>query len=258
MQLNPSYLYRNKMDVYSELGAWTTERYRNVYQRNFKVYRGVNNRLDFQVRNGDQKPQPMTGYNVVFNLFARESDMLVVNRTCEVQSLATGKFFVTLTEADMMNLDNGFYTFSLHAVDAGGNKTPLYGDSQYGATGNLDVVGKTYPEPIDSTQVTNFLTVQNYSPPATYRFSDVLDAKPQFNSNTALHTFALYGKNFVGTATVQGSLDPFNAITNWIDLATVNFNSDNIKYQNIEGIWSYFRIKLDVTSGTLDKILYRY
>jgi len=86
----------------------------------------------------------------------------------------------------------------------------------------------------------------------------VLDAKPQFNSNAALHTFAMYGKNFVGVATVQGSLDPYNSITNWIDLATINFNSDPIKYQNIEGVWSYFRIKLDVTSGSLDKVLYRY
>ena len=64
MQLNPSYLYSNRVDVYTNLGTWTTARYRKVYQRNLKLYRGVDNRLDFQIKNGDERPQPISNLTV--------------------------------------------------------------------------------------------------------------------------------------------------------------------------------------------------
>jgi len=84
MQFNPSYLYANKVDVFSDLGSWQTERYRKVYQRTLKIYRGVDNPIDFQVRNSDQKPQSIAGQTVVFNLFAYESQELIMSRDCTV------------------------------------------------------------------------------------------------------------------------------------------------------------------------------
>ena len=58
MHLISVYLYQNKIDVFTNAAtAWQTERYRRVYNRNIKIYRGVDNRIDIQVRNSDQKVQ---------------------------------------------------------------------------------------------------------------------------------------------------------------------------------------------------------
>jgi hypothetical protein len=57
MQFNPVYLYPNKVDVFTTPSdIWSTERYRRVYNRNLKIFRGVDNRIDIQVRNSDKKP----------------------------------------------------------------------------------------------------------------------------------------------------------------------------------------------------------
>ena len=69
MQINSIYLYPNKLDVYtSDTATWTAERNRMVYNRNLKVYRGSDNRIDLQLRNGDQKAYNATGSTIIFNL----------------------------------------------------------------------------------------------------------------------------------------------------------------------------------------------
>jgi hypothetical protein len=73
MQLNSVYLYPNKVDVFTNLGAWKTERYRRVYNRNLKIYRSVDNRIDFQVRNSDEKATSIENYYIVFKLIKLEN-----------------------------------------------------------------------------------------------------------------------------------------------------------------------------------------
>jgi hypothetical protein len=48
----------------------------------------------------------------------------------------------------------------------------------------------------------------------------------------------------------------------WTTLATIDYIAENTttKYQNIEGVWNYFRIKHtpdEFNIGTIDKVLYR-
>lgn len=252
MQFNPSYLYSNKVDVFSDLGSWQTGRYRKVYQRTLNAYRGVDNRIDFQVRNSDQKPQNITGLTVVFNMIAYESNELVISRDCTIVDASLGKVFVTLTENDLQSLSLGFYNFSLHTVNSLGIKSPLYGDSQFGAMGSIEVISNIYGETVPTESITTFNYIDSDL------FSSVIDAKPELNSNSALHTFAFYGTNYSGTVVIQGSLDENNTGDNWIDLETVNLTNSSISYKNVYGIWSWFRIKHTPSSGTIDKVLYRY
>jgi hypothetical protein len=78
MQLISVYLYPNKLDVFTNsLADWTTERYRQVYQHNLKIYRGVDNRIDIQVKNAAQKPLDITSGVFVFVLVSRETQELL-------------------------------------------------------------------------------------------------------------------------------------------------------------------------------------
>jgi BppU N-terminal domain len=267
MQLNPSYLYPNKIDVYTNLGVWTSERYRKVYQRIFKTYRSVDNRLEFQVRNGDQKSKNITGYSAVFNLLATGSQELIKQKDCEILDPVAGKIFVTLTEGDMLDLTQGSYLFTVYLQDSNGVKTPLYGDSQFGAIGRLEVEGDMLGGAKESQAVTTFnndgIDIHGY-PKYTWT-SELFEAKPEFNSNAGLHTFALYMTNYQGAVKIQGTLsDP--TTDNWVDINTSTYTGTTaIDYINITGVWSYLRIQqvpvINVSHnpvGTIDKILYRY
>lgn len=252
MQFNPSYLYPNKVDIFSDLGSWQTERYRKVYQRTLKAYRGVDNRIDFQIRNSDQKSLSISGLTVVFNMFTQDTNELVVSRDCTVVDVVKGKIFVTLTENDLQSLSFGFYNYSLHTVNSLNQKAPLYGDSQFGAIGQLEVISNVYGEVVPTEIITTFGQVDSN------RISEAIDAKPHLNSNSALHTFAFYGSNYSGTVIIQGSLDENSNGNNWIDLETMSLTNSSISYKNVIGIWSWFRIKHTPASGTIDKVLYRY
>lgn len=243
MQLNPSYLYSNSIDVYTNLGTWTTARYRKVYQRNLKLYRGVDNRVDFQIRNGEERPQPISNSTVVFNIVGVESNELLVQQNCTVHDAVLGRFFAMIGEAVMEQIQPGHYRYSLYNVDANGIKTPMYSDSQYGVTGTVDVIGDAYGGPQPSQEPTNVFTA--------------VDAKPNFNSNAALHTFAFYTTDFAGDITIQGSMD--DNMGPFVDIDTVALDNTPVSYLNVTGVWSRLRVKqLTDHTGTLDKILYRY
>ena len=274
MQFNPVYLYSNKLDVFtSSMDTWSTERYRKVYNRNLKIFRGVDNRIDIQVRNADQKASNITGSTLVFNLISRDTKNLVLVKDFTAMDLVTGKVTVTLTDLELIDLDAGFYNYSVvkevrTTVDSTDykviSKMPMYVDTQYDPVGTLEITGDVYGDVEASTLVDTF----NYTNPFTqgdetskFFVSAIIDARPQLNTANTTHTFQFYTTNYTGTVTIQGNLDTQGATpreTKWVTVATVDLTT--AKYKNIVGKYNWFRIKhvpAIANTGTVDKILYR-
>ena len=257
MQFNPVYLYSNKLDVFTNpLASWQTERYRRVYNRNLKIYRSVDNRIDLQVRNSDQKASNITGSTLVFNLVTRETQDLILQKDCTEQDLLSGKVFVTLTELDLLDLDPGFYNYSIikevrETIDSTDYKVtsriPMYMDSQYGTIGTIEVSGDVSGAIDKSIVVDKF----NYTNPFTqgdetpkFYISSIIDARPTINTANSLHTFQFYHTNYVGSVTIQGSIDEQGATprdNKWSDVTTVDLTTE--QYKNVTGKYNWFRIK---------------
>lgn len=255
MQFNSVYLYSNKLDVFTNpLDSWTTERYRRVYNRNLKIYRSVDNRIDIQVRNSDQKASNITGSTLVFNLITRETKDLVFQKDFSAMDLATGKVTVILTENELLDIDPGFYEYSIikevrETVDSTDYKVTsriaMYMDSQYDTLGTIEVLGDVLGAVEPSVTVDKFEYINPFTAgsedPKIY-ISSIIDAKPTFNSAGGLHTFQFYSTNYRGTVTIQGSLDEQGATPhNWVDISTVDLTTQ--RYKNITGKYNWFRIK---------------
>ncbi len=54
MQKISSYLYSNRVVLLANLAGFTVE-YTNVYQRTIKIYNGIDNTIEFDIKNADQK-----------------------------------------------------------------------------------------------------------------------------------------------------------------------------------------------------------
>ena len=80
MQLIPRYLVNNRTTVVVNDSGFTTE-YRPVYTRNLKIYRGIDNNLEFKMLNADQKPITLTNKTVKLVAFDR-SNNLVLSGSC--------------------------------------------------------------------------------------------------------------------------------------------------------------------------------
>ena len=270
MQLISVYLYPNKIDVYTNAAAaWKTERYRRVYNRNIKVYRGVDNRIDLQVRNSDEKAADVTGSTLVFNLVEREAQRLVAQKDCVIVDATRGRFYVTLTEQEVLDIESGFYQYSVNKearTDNGDgthtvtSRTPLYIDSQYGVLNTVEVLGNGNGEILEPTRISEFAThiIYNSTVNSRYYVSGIIDAQPNVNTPQSLHTFQWYFTVYTGVVVLQGSLSEGGNPGVWVDVATVDPEVDT--YTNVVGKYNWFRIKHTPATnnvGTVDKILYR-
>ena len=79
MQLIYRYLVNNKVLLTVDLAGEITE-YKSVYQRNIKIYRGIDNLITFQLNNADQKAISIdTEYTPTFYMYD-ENNTLVVTK----------------------------------------------------------------------------------------------------------------------------------------------------------------------------------
>lgn len=267
MQQISVYLYPNNIDVFTNVGAWTTERYRKVYQRNIKVYGGMDNRIKVQVKNADQKSLNITGSTVVFTLVSRDTQELILEKDCTVTDLVTGKISVTLTDADLLDIETGSYQYSLHRetrtnIDSTEylvtEKTPLYSDSQYGTLGTLEVAHSIYGSATPSNSIKVFSLHKSFDQSFNdFYVSSIIDAKSEVSAPNSLHTFQFYFTNYSGSVLIQGSLSDGGNPEVWADVAALSFENAANSYHNLTGKYNWFRIKHTPTSGTVDKILYR-
>ena len=275
MQFNPVYLLVNKLDVFTTpTDTWSTERYRRVYNRNLKIFRGVDNRIDIQVRNNDQKASNIVGSTLVFNLVSQDTKDLVLQKDFTAMDLATGKVTVVVTAEELLDLDIGFYNYSIvkevrATVDSTDytvtSKMPLYMDSQYDTVGTLEITGDVYggvanSVVVDTFNYTNPFT-QGAAEPLPFYISAIIDADPNTSPAYPMHTFQFYSTNYLGTVEIQASLDAQGATPRDNKFSTVaTVDLANEKYKNVTGKYNWFRVKhipATTNTGTVDKILYR-
>lgn len=268
MQSNSLYLLANKIDVFTDSSStWSTERYRRVYNRNLKIYQSVDNKIDLQVRNADQKATDISQSVLVFNLISR-TGKVVLQRDCDVINSTKGRVSVTITRNDLLDLENGYYNYSVFqefrdTIDSTEytvtTKKPMYMDAQYGVLGTIeisgDALGTVQPAlVVDKFNYNNPITVGSLDP--KFYISSIINAQPQLETPQSLHTFQFYSTDYIGTVTIQGSIEEQGGTPkNWVDITDVDLTTET--YKNITGKWSWFRIKHIPTTGTLDKVLYK-
>lgn len=275
MQYSPVYLYPNIIKAYTNaLDSWPGG-FNKVYQRTLKIYRGTDNKLDLQIRNGDQKAIDISGNYIVFSLFARETQELLLKKDCvetNDSSLSKGKVSVNITEEELLDLEPGFYNFTIHTeireiINAQEHritsKNPLYVDSQFGVIGNIEVRGEIDGLPSDSNEYIAFNKhVDVNRVEDTWYTSSIIDASRALSTPLSNHTFQFYTTDLIGDIEIQGSLENGASPGTWTTVKQLTRGDssgafDKTFFENVEGKFSFFRIKYTPISGTIDKILYR-
>lgn len=270
MQLNSVYLYPNKITVYTS-SSWTNERFRRVYNRNLKIYRSTDNVIEFQVKNGDQRPTRISNLTLVFNLFSSEAKRLILKKDCEILSNDQGRVQIVLSEQEMNDIAQGFYTYSLvqekRDTDSTGyivtEKRPLYIDEQYGAFATLEVVGDIEGSFKPTRDIREFSYVNPIGlgdiEERTFT-SSVINAYPETTNPQTLHTFQMYFADFEGSVIIQGSIDRHGTPTNWVDIPNSQITPGNnnfspegqsLMYKNVQGRYNWFRLQQTGHKGIL-------
>jgi len=203
MQYYVGYNLSNNIDVYTNTSG-VERRYEKVYERVIKLYKEFDNTFTITVKNQDQKKQFVAGTECELQISDESGSLIrtVIGTVLDDGSTTTtkGQIQFTLSESAMLDLDQIFYHGVLRFTDTDSTVKLLYASTRYDAALQFEVVGDTSPEFIESQLVTQFTIIgDEYS-------SSSVDAQPNRNSNSALHTAVYYLTDFTGSIKIMGTM----------------------------------------------------
>jgi hypothetical protein len=278
MQSLPVYLYPNSLDVILDLDPDVRGVNQVMYQRELKIQKGIKNQIRLQFKNSDQKPIPISSTSTfVFNMFDSNTQRSVLQKNLSILDNGTtstrGLALLTLNESDTIDIPSVSYNYSITYQDPrDGTYLPTYTNTYYGMSGVLYVTEEVYPKLQPSQEIVSFLKSYNGRTMLYEHKSGNVYAYPEYNSNVALHTMALYMTAFRGTVYIQGTLyNSPESSGRYATLATRLYNGfTGVDYINFNGIFSYMRVMYVPASapvgqgnddisyyGSFDKVLYR-
>lgn len=147
MQKISSYLYSNRVVLLADLAGFPVE-WTNVYQRTIKIYNGIDNTIEFDIKNADQKRIDLsTISNIELNVMDSQGTALP-NSPYTVtpfdQVTRKGLASVTIPQEDLADLSDQSLKYSVSAIKDG-NDVLLYCDSRFGAVGVIELIGSAMP-----------------------------------------------------------------------------------------------------------------
>jgi len=273
MQTTNCYFYSNDVDVQLILDPTLKLRDRTVYQRNIKLYHGIDNVIRFTIKNNNQQRVNITGFNVTFNLISGSEGALILSKAATIVDAPFGIVTVTLNELELLDLKNQYYSYSLFVTDVDtGEQHIIYSDTDYDVRGQIILLDGHYPSfrpsvPVDLPAPVRLVITSDHSKLVTT--TGVVKADSPTRQQSSHHTVQLYPAAFSGTVLVQATLDALPNPTSWADIGTITFLAqDTPTYFNWDGVFAGIRFiittdPIDETiiplpsSGSIRKILYR-
>ena len=257
MQVFNQYLLNNRVVLVANLADLVTE-HRQMYKRNIKVYKGIDNTVEFLIKNADQKPVDISSKEIRFDIIDTDQRQLVTKNATVLDDGSSrnkkGVVTVKLTEGELLDIDEQLAKYTIYMIDPDtGDRTLLYADTQFGASGTIEIIDDAFVAPSKTHEVTNFLLENGYY------YSNAVTGES--TRKDGLHTMTVYSEDFNGTFTVEVTLnDILNETANWSTYAsyTVDFNSRTQPFLvELNGSFTYVRIKYAENQGSLDKFLLR-
>lgn len=247
------YLYPNRLSIYTNLDDWNSVRFNQVYQRNLKIYPGVSNKLEFQVRNSDQKPKSISGYSFVFNLYNQETQELIIEKDLIVESTSQGRLAVNLSESELKDLEPGMYNFSINSeqrqtIDSDSYKVlkreVVYVDTQYDGIGTIDIGTNIKGNLTPSIEIKEFKFYAQLDPTDDYFVSGIIPTNSSQVTASSMHTFQLFFNQYKGRVYLEGSLDQGGNPQTWTTIKTLDYDTATDRdYVTVIGKYNFFRFR---------------
>lgn len=144
MQKISSYLYPNRIQILADMASFTVE-YTNVYQRTIKIYKGIDNVIEFDIKNADQKRIDLTTItSIQLNIMDSAGNALPNSPYTITPTALKGIATVTIPVDDLENLDSQFLRYSITGER---DNAPLlfYCDSRFDAAGSIELLDTAMP-----------------------------------------------------------------------------------------------------------------
>jgi hypothetical protein len=218
MQKIQSYLYPNRIILLADLAGFTTEN-KIVYARTVKIYQGVDNVIEFDIQNADQKRLNLITTPSISNIKLNVMDAsgkALPNSPYSVTPSATvtGIATVTIPSVDLTSLNSQFLKYSVTATNSTSNSIPLYTDSRFGAVGTMEVVGSATPVTRKSVVYDRFSGEINFMG-NVLNHSSAIPAKFYEAVPTTAMNITIAATSLIATIKIEGTRDSTLSVESW-------------------------------------------
>lgn len=265
MQKIQFYLVPNRIAVTTDVAGYNTE-FRQVYQRQIKIYKGIDNTIELDIRNSDQRKTAVTGYTAELQFFDSEHKVLF---TAAGTTIGVGLMSVTIPAGTIVNLQPQMLKVAAKLVSANA-ELPLYIDSQFGLLGTVEVLNgynHLRSDVVDEARVFNFEFDKMKFTSEMMTFGSELNEDynlPEFKSVNVFF-YPKEGDAFVGEVVVEATNDKSTSFgTKWTTVVTHTISEiydADVQHVTVTGEYRYIRVvypkfKANGTTraGHLDKV----
>lgn len=128
-------------------------KYAQVYSKPLTLHKGVDNRLQFQFLNQEQKPVDISGKSITCRVISYDGKEILLNKALTLDLPVTGIASLFLNAADIEDIVPQKAYYSLE-IPVGDFDFPVFVDQNAGARGVMNIVNSVLPSFVPSQAVT--------------------------------------------------------------------------------------------------------
>lgn len=252
-----SVFYYIQRNIVVLLSGNSPRRYMPVYAKPMTLHKGVDNQLQFQFLNQEQKPVDITGKEITCRIINYEGNEVLLQKALTLQLPATGIAALIVNAADIENIDPQKCYYTLE-IPVGAFDYPVFVDQNAGGRGDMNIVNSILPSfvPSQSVSIPTGQPFPNINPNSnansnsqTY-YSSVITT----NDNPVLTLQAQYS-DYYGNIVIEGSTIVDG---DWYPITTATYsNVSDTKGYTITGFHPYIRMQFVSNTGAVTNILAR-
>jgi hypothetical protein len=233
------------------------------YAKPLTLHKGVDNQIQFQFLNQEQKPVNITGKEISCRILNYTGTTVLIRKALTIQLGATGIAALMLDPGELQEIEAQKCYYTLE-IPVGTFDYPVFVDQNAGGRGDMNIVNSILPSFVPSSEI-SIPTGQGYPSPDWY--PNNTDYVPDPNSvayytsvytssdNPRLTLQATY-TDFYGNVLIEGSTI---GSTDWYPISEI-FNytetTDTFHY-NINGFHPFIRMGFVSNAGVVTNILAR-
>lgn len=180
-------MYTTSVYVYTQrqivvlLSGNSPRKYMPVYAKPLTLHKGVDNKIQFQFLNQEQKPVDITGKSITCRILKYDGTAVLLQKALDLDYALTGIASLNLNAADIEDIDAQKAYYSLE-IPVGEFDYPVFVDSNAGARGDMNIVNSVLP---------SFVPSQSVSIPTGQPFPNI--------SNSSGNTNLVYSTSIINT-----------------------------------------------------------
>ncbi len=232
-----------------------------VYAKNLMLHKGVDNKIQFQFLNQEQKPVDITDKVIVCRIINYDGTEVLIKKALTLELPLTGIAYLYLNASDLENIPAQKCHYSLE-IPVGDFDFPVFVDPAAGARGDINIVNSVLPSFVPSEMVTiptgqpfpnldSNNNINNVLPNANTYYTSIINTE-----DNPILTLQARLTEFNGQVSIEGSF--IQNDVDWYPIETEEYLETTGTYGwTIKGYHPFVRMVFTSNTGAVTNILAR-